>query len=163
MSPVAEQEEQEVPTCVTGWCPGEGMGAGAWLFLFICKGTPASCRWQNRHRFLHLCCNTEKEGLLELVKTIYIFVYIFSLFVYFYASFARWFPVWVLPSLCRFAQTVTLGHPHSTWTLVIHSFCFCSELTQIKHGSIWMPLLRVTFKHHHFRSCVCDSSAKWGM
>lgn len=79
MSPVAEQEEQEVPTCVPGQCPGEGMGAGAGLFLFICKGTPASCRWQNRHRFLHLCCNTEKEGLLELVKTIYIYLFTFFL------------------------------------------------------------------------------------
>ena len=110
---------------------------------FHLQRNPSFLQWvvEQAQSFLHLCCNTEKEGLLELVKTIYIFVYIFSLFVYFYASFARWIPVWVLPSLHRFAQ-LPLAIP------ILHE----------PSHSFFLLLLRVAAAAKSLQSCptLCD-------
>ena len=52
MSPVAEQEEQEVPTCVPGWCPGEGMGAGGVAVSFHLQGNPSFLQVAEQAPFL---------------------------------------------------------------------------------------------------------------
>lgn len=120
-----------MPTCVPGQRPGEGMGAGAGagLFLFICKGTPASCRWQNRHRFLHLCCNTEKEGLLELVKTIYIYIrlHFFSLCLF----------------LCKFCSVVSSLGFTVTVQVCPNSYPWSSPFYMNLSHSFFLLLLRV--------------------